>query len=335
MVVFLEIIYIFIIIYGRLIVIRSSSWIIVWIGFELNILSFVVMFGSKRKIIVEAIYKYFFVQVVGSIIILFFCIIFRLSGVTDFLLMDYFIEKNIILLVIIWKLGGGPFFFWLPVVSEGLRWTGNFIFITWQKISTLWIIGLISFGEKMVVVIGLYSVVAGCFGGFNQLLIKKIFIYSSIVHIGWILILGYLSFYIIIFYYFFYVILRGALIIFFINREIFHVTHLFLIKGSIRIVIIVFISLFSLGGLPPLLGIFPKWLGLLSLLRGDYLFVCYILLLLGVISLYYYLRLGYGILIFLNYSCKWSGHFSGVSVLNLVILGFSCFFLWYFILVFI
>lgn len=331
----LEYLYSFIIVCGRVVVISSSSWYVVWFGFELNMLSFIVLFGSKGKIVLESIFKYFFVQVVGSILILFMCMVMGLGAVSDLLLIDYFIERSVFLVVMVWKIGGGPFFFWLPVVAEGLDWFGNFVLLTWQKISALWIISLISFEELILFFLGVRSVIIGCFGGLNQILIKKIFVYSSVAHIGWILLISFMSINILMFYYIFYVILRGALVGFFINKEIYYVNHLFIIKGKLEIILFLFIRLFSLGGLPPILGFYPKWLGLLLLLRGEYIFVCFLIIMLGVVSLYYYLRLGYGWILFLSFSCKWVGYFRNIIVLSVLLMGISCFSLFYFSLSFI
>nr|YP_009945367.1 NADH dehydrogenase subunit 2 [Epanerchodus koreanus]QOE55889.1 NADH dehydrogenase subunit 2 [Epanerchodus koreanus] len=333
--VFFEILYGFMIFYGSLLVICSSSWFVIWFGFELNMVSFIVFFGSKNKVSLESLFKYFFVQVIGSVFMLFFCVLFSLSGISDFLMGEYYLMDNIMFLVMVWKLGGGPFFFWMPAVVEGLSWFGNFVLMTWQKIAPLWIIGLMSFNQMLVVLIGFYSVLIGCFGGLNQLLMSSIFVYSSISHMGWMFFMSSISFYVMILYYIFYVILSGSLILFFLNSEKVHVNQLYLMKVDLMLMVIFFMGLFSLGGLPPLLGVYPKWLGLLLLLDFGYVFFCFFLLLLGVISLYYYLRLGYGWILFMNYSCDWVVGFNKFSLMNLILINFSCFFMFYFSLVFV
>lgn len=55
--------------------------------------------------------------------------------------------------------------------------------------------------------------------------------------------------------------------------------------------IIIYLGLFSLGGLPPLLGFFPKWMVIQRLRDRPLLFMLIFLLARRVITLYFYLRI--------------------------------------------
>lgn len=52
--------------------------------------------------------------------------------------------------------------------------------ITWQRLAPLFLL----LGFEVFSVICLCSVLVGAFGGFNQVSLKKILAYSSILHVG-------------------------------------------------------------------------------------------------------------------------------------------------------
>ena len=60
------------VILSSLISISSSNWIYIWIGLEINLLSFIpLMISSGSEVEVESSLKYFLVQALGSSLILF------------------------------------------------------------------------------------------------------------------------------------------------------------------------------------------------------------------------------------------------------------------------
>lgn len=59
----------------------------------------------------------------------------------------------------------------------------------------------------------------------------------------------------------------------------------------------IFLMMLSLGGIPPLLGFFPKWVGLLRMVYVGRLWVMIYVLIVGLIRLFYYVRVGYGVLL--------------------------------------
>ena len=98
---------------GALIAVSRSSWFGVWLGLELNLLSFIplaIIRIGKRE--VEAGLKYFLVQACGSVVLVYrgvFISNLRQSSVA------------LIFLALALKLGLAPIHFWFPIVSEGLR----------------------------------------------------------------------------------------------------------------------------------------------------------------------------------------------------------------------
>lgn len=89
-------------------IVSGDNWFIVWVGFELTLLSFLPMF-TGGSIIVEGLIKYFLVQAGGS----------RVFGLS-FLLPDCTITVGLFVLRMFMKLGVFPFYGWVPLVMRSV-----------------------------------------------------------------------------------------------------------------------------------------------------------------------------------------------------------------------
>jgi len=132
--------------------------------------------------------------------------------------------------------------------------------------------------------------VAGAAGGVNEFSLRKLLRYSSINHLGWIL-LAISKFNRRWLVYF---ILYCAVLFRLVNRllvlKMFHLNQLILFAISGEAKIRVVMGLFSLGGLPPLLGFLPKWI-LIDKIRLEIPRVILLLLVVSrVVTLYFYRR---------------------------------------------
>lgn len=93
----------------------------------------------------------------------------------------------LILSTLLLKNGAAPFHFWFPGVIEGLSWINGLILITWQKIAPLILISYnINYNFFLISII--LSIIIGALGGLNQTSLRKLIAFSSINHLGWILI---------------------------------------------------------------------------------------------------------------------------------------------------
>lgn len=277
-------------VYGVLIVLCSRSWFLVWIGMELNIVSYISLVGRDGRLVCGSVFRYFLVQVVGSMFLLFFVIVGLVSD--ENINYEFFIFGNVITLIIIIKLGGGIFYFWVPSVYGGLDWFSLFILMRLQKIAPLWVLILLSFNYWMLIIMGFISVVVGGLLGINQMLIRIIMAYSSISHIGWIVIIVGISEVVMVIYYLCYVILVVGVIFFIEKWRLVHIGQLYLLGGGVNFVLVLFfIVVLSLGGFPPFFGFFPKWIGILVLANGGLIVRLIFIIIVGLMGLYYYLRL--------------------------------------------
>lgn len=108
-------------------------------------------------------------------------------------------------------------------------------------------------------------------------------------------------------YFFFYFFLSFCIIFIFNKFKLFNLNQIFLIKINKKIQkLIFFVPLFSLGGLPPFLGFFPKWIILEILIFINFYLLSFLLINFSLITLYFYIRICYSSLLLnhnnLNYN---------------------------------
>nr|YP_010693531.1 NADH dehydrogenase subunit 2 [Chrysomela aeneicollis]WCB99503.1 NADH dehydrogenase subunit 2 [Chrysomela aeneicollis] len=276
---------------GTLITIASYSWFSMWIGLEINLLSIIPLLKSHKSLYpTEAILKYFITQALASTILM-FSIIAMLN------LESIFSSLNSVLMIImnsalLTKMGAAPFHSWFPEVMEGLDWNNSMIMLTWQKIAPMI---LFSYNLQMTFFISFViitsTVISGLLG-FNQISLRKILAYSSINHIGW-MIASMMSMKMIwMLYFLIYSSISFNIIIILKYLHIFKLSQLFMSLTSHKLMKFLFaMNFLSLGGLPPFLGFFPKWLVVNKLIQNNFFSLSMILIVFTLIPIFFYLRM--------------------------------------------
>jgi len=277
---------------GTLIALRGNHWIFVWIGLELNLISFIPLitvssFNQER----ESAIKYFLAQALGSGFIL-------LAGLSIYYDPSIFIVIDInysimLVLGLLIKLGLPPCHHWFPSVISKTTWPVCLVLSTWQKLVPIIILFYLMelwISMPLILIIFLSSFIGGL-GGINQTQLRPLLAYSSIGHISWIISSRMVSFFSSVVYFMMYIIITAPLIL------LFHFSSSFLSSSINKISIHQYSSylwttllILSLGGVPPLLGFFPKWIVIQTITSLSLLLV-FILLLGSVINLFYYLNL--------------------------------------------
>lgn len=282
---FSPLIYSFFLFSGTLISISSSSLFGIWIGLEINLISFIpiIINLENNKKSREAAIKYFLIQAIASAIVIFSSLLFYIFRENIL----SFTSNILITLSLCIKLGMAPFHFWFPEVLEGLNWINSLLLLTWQKISPLVILSLF-FYAKTLISVALISAIIGALSGINQTSIRKILAFSSISHLGWITRIIYFNSRLWIDYFYIYRFTSFILCFSFWFLNINFFSQLTIIQ-NIYEKFIIFINILSLGGLPPLLGFLPKWLAII-IIRNNFP-ILLILILSRLITLYFYTRL--------------------------------------------
>nr|ALO71155.1 NADH deshydrogenase subunit 2 [Subcoccinella vigintiquattuorpunctata] len=276
---------------GTLISISSYSWFAMWIGLEINMLSFIpLMNESKNSNSSEASLKYFIIQAISSMIILF-------SFLLSLILVENLIQFKVPLEMIfnsalLTKMGAAPFHFWFPEIIEGLSWMNISILLTWQKIAPMILVMYNLNSNLFFSLIILLSMMISGIKSWNQTSMKKILAFSSINHIGWMLSIFMFNQSLWLFYFSFYSFVTISLISMFQKFWISSIQSLLNILNSNKNIKLLFLFNFlSMGGLPPFLGFFPKWMILKTILSSEYFLLAFFMIFFTLLMLFVYMRL--------------------------------------------
>nr|YP_009681640.1 NADH dehydrogenase subunit 2 [Sicyopterus eudentatus]QDP13060.1 NADH dehydrogenase subunit 2 [Sicyopterus eudentatus]QDP13073.1 NADH dehydrogenase subunit 2 [Sicyopterus eudentatus]QDP13086.1 NADH dehydrogenase subunit 2 [Sicyopterus eudentatus]QDP13099.1 NADH dehydrogenase subunit 2 [Sicyopterus eudentatus] len=282
---------------GTTITVSSSHWLLAWMGLEINTLAIIpLMAQNHHPRATEAATKYFLTQATAAATLLFASITNAwLTGQWDIKLMTHPIPTTMILLALSLKIGLAPLHTWLPEVLQGLDLLTGLILSTWQKLAPFSLLLQIpAYSQDLLILMGLASTLVGGWGGLNQTQLRKILAYSSIAHLGWMLIIIQFSPSLTLLALITYLIMTTStfLILNFNNSKSINALATSWAKAPLMTAMTP-ILLLSLGGLPPMTGFMPKWLILQELTKQQLPMTAVIAALTALLSLYFYLRLSY------------------------------------------
>nr|WNH37089.1 NADH dehydrogenase subunit 2 [Cyttopsis rosea] len=282
---------------GTTITFASSHWLLAWVGLEINTLAILPLMAQHRHPrAIEATTKYFLTQAAAAALLLFASVSNAwITGQWEIQQMTQMIPTMMITLALMLKLGLAPAHFWLPEVLQGLDLTTGLILSTWQKLAPLSLLLQIpTLNPNLMILIGLTSTLIGGWGGLNQTQLRKILAYSSIAHLGWmVLIIAYnpkLTLMALVMY----IIMTTAMFLILKTNKALNMNSLSTswAKTPVLTALAPFVLL-SLGGLPPLSGFMPKWLILQELTKQELPLTATIAAMSALLSLYFYLRISY------------------------------------------
>nr|WJW73294.1 NADH dehydrogenase subunit 2 [Malcus inconspicuus] len=287
-------------IFSTLISISSPNWMGMWMGMEINMISFIPLMAKNKNIKApQAMIIYFLTQSMGSLLLL-FSILMNSIMTHSFMKMLFFMLLTISLTL---KLGVAPFHFWLPEMMSNMYWIEMSILMTWQKIIPLYMMSNIMNNTLIIMIIS--SSIMGAIGGIYTSSIRKIMAYSSINHMSWIMMMMinqtqwilYMMLYtinVIMMCYYFYINN-----LYFINQ----IPN----KTSTLSEKFIFSSLMlSMSGLPPFIGFLPKWMAINSMINHKMFIIMMIMVLMSLITLFYYLRIIFPLLLNFNLMNKYN-----------------------------
>nr|UCX58909.1 NADH dehydrogenase subunit 2 [Crenicichla cf. saxatilis LP-2021] len=289
---------------GTSITISSSHWLLAWMGLELNTLAIIpLMAQHHHPRAVEAATKYFLTQAAAAATLLFASTYNAwLTGQWDIYHMSSPVPTTLITLALAFKIGLAPLHAWLPEVLQGLDYTTGLIMSTWQKIAPFILLLQIQPGNSNIMIfLGLSSTLVGGWGGLNQTQLRKILAYSSIAHLGWMILILQFSPPLSLLALLTYFLMTASVFLTFKMNKALNINSLSTSWAKTPILTALSpLILLSLGGLPPLTGFMPKWLILQELTKQDLILTATIAALTALLSLYFYLRLSYALALTLS-----------------------------------
>nr|Q94VJ9.1 RecName: Full=NADH-ubiquinone oxidoreductase chain 2; AltName: Full=NADH dehydrogenase subunit 2 [Varanus baritji]AAL10023.1 NADH dehydrogenase subunit 2 [Varanus baritji] len=283
---------------GTILAMTSHHWVYAWLGLELNTLAIIpIISKTHHPRATEASTKYFLIQAISSAL-------FLLSGITNAYLYGTWdinhlsnnFSKILLTIALATKLGLAPVHFWLPEVLQGVPILTALIIATWQKVApmALLIMTWNLIPTPITLTMGLLSTIIGGLGGLNQTPLRKMMAYSSIAHLGWMVIIITIAPNLTLLNLTLYMIFTSSamltmhLTISKTLQNAMHISH-----HSPIITSLFLLSLLSLGGLPPMSGFSPKWLILQELTLHHLTPLALSMALMALLSLMFYLRATY------------------------------------------
>nr|WNH19984.1 NADH dehydrogenase subunit 2 [Gymnothorax melatremus] len=283
---------------GTTITFASSHWLLAWMGLEINTLAIIpLMAQHHHPRAVEAATKYFLTQAAAAAVMLFATASNAwLLGEWQIQQLSHPLSATATMVSLGMKVGLAPMHLWLPEVLQGLDLTTGLVLSTWQKLAPMILIFQLApnVDHLVLLMIGLASTLIGGWGGLNQTQLRKILAYSSIAHMGWM---------IIVLKYFpelmllnlgVYIIMTSTAFLTLKSTASTSINTLATVWAKApTIVSITMLTMLSLAGLPPLTGFMPKWLILQELTKQNLSVIATMMALSALLALFFYLRLCY------------------------------------------
>ena len=302
---------------GSFILISSNNFLTAFIGIELQSLSLYLMaaFNTKNLESNEAGIKYFSLGALSSGFLLFgiSMVYFDNSSIqfSEIEHVSHFTEIGLalILIALFFKVSAAPFHIWTPDVYQGSPTISVLFFATLPKFASL--IFLFRFFLEMDIssypsllfifkTVCILSLLIGAYGAITQTVIKRLLAFSSINHIGFILLsilsFKFLSQGIFFFYLLIYLVTNfGVFSVLLTLRnssgELKLISDLSGLKTHNKSKAIALLVLFfSLAGIPPFAGFFAKFFILTASMNEGFIYLSLIAVLSSVIAAFYYLR---------------------------------------------
>jgi NADH-quinone oxidoreductase subunit N len=310
---------------GMMLMVSSSNMLLLYLGLELLSLCLYAMvaFNRDNGDASEAAMKYFVLGAIASGMLLYgMSILYGISGSLDIAVIakttiaggassiGLVFALVFIVVALSFKLGAVPFHMWLPDVYQGSPTTVTSYISTAPKIAGFAMImrllvegmgGLHGDWQMMLVILAVLSMALGNIIAIAQTNIKRMLAYSTISHVGFILLgilagnaEGYAS---AMFYTLAYAMmtLGGFGIVIYMSRAGFEGDQLDDYKGlnqrSPWFAFMMLILMFSMAGVPPTVGFWAKLAVLGAVVDINMVWLAVVAVAFSIIGLFYYLRI--------------------------------------------
>ncbi len=312
---------------GMMIMISANHLLTLYLGLELLSLSLYALVALQRDSAVstEAAMKYFVRGALASGMLLYgMSMLYGATGTLEITRLAQVIahreSRDLVLIFALvfivaglgFKLGAVPFHMWVPDVYQGAPTAVTLFIGSAPKLAAFaFIIRLLVQGlgaeqllvewQQMLIVMSVLSMAIGNIAAIAQTNLKRMLAYSTISHMGFLL-LGILSgdlngygagmFYIVV-----YVLMNlgtfGMIMV--LSRKGFEAENIDDFKGlnqrSPWLAFLMLLLMFSMAGVPPTVGFYAKLSVLQAVVNAGYLWLAVVAVMLSLIGAFYYLRL--------------------------------------------
>nr|AHX02531.1 NADH dehydrogenase subunit 2 [Schizymenia dubyi] len=317
---------------AMLLVVQSYDLLSIYLTIEFQSLIFYVLASLKRtsEFSTEAGLKYFVLGAFSSALLLFgSSMLYSLTGLTnlgdlskffsgmfsnEIILYNNIILGFFILIAFLFKFSAAPFHMWAPDVYEGAPTNVTAFFSILPKLAVISLLfrfliftffDFIFLWRDLILINVILSALIGTLGALLQNKWKRFFAYSSISHVGFLLLAlltgDFESISSALFYIIVYIITMIGIFSFIMSLRFFtyaknyqtrYLTDLnSLAKSNILLAFSLMVLLFSMAGIPPLAGFFSKFYVILAALQLNAFGISIFMILMSCIACFYYIRL--------------------------------------------
>ena len=311
---------------GMMIMISSNNFLLLYLGLEIQSLSLYVVSSFRRDNYksTEAGLKYFILGSLSSGLMLFgISLIYGSTGSINFEIISSMINyegffpgivAGLVFLIcgFAFKASAVPFHMWTPDVYEGSPTPVTAFFATVPKLAAVGVLLRVLFDcfgqiveswQQVIIIISVLSMFLGSVAAIGQNNIKRLMAYSSIGHIGFVL-MGVASgtdkgVSAVIIYMVLYIIMNIGVFVFILNMErngvaVTTINSLNMYNNvSKSQTLFLTVLLFSLAGIPPLAGFFGKFFIFNAAINAGLSWLAVMGGIASVIAAFYYLRIVY------------------------------------------
>ncbi|WP_116084003.1 NADH-quinone oxidoreductase subunit NuoN [Tropicimonas sp. IMCC34011] len=310
---------------GMMVMVSAGDLIVLYMGLELQSLALYVVASLRRDSIrsTEAGLKYFVLGALSSGMLLYGAsLTYGYAGTTSFegivlaaaagqdIGIGLLLGLVFLLAGLAFKISAAPFHMWTPDVYEGSPTAITAFFATAPKVAAMALLARVTYGafgsvvddwQQITAFLAVISMFLGSIAAIGQTDIKRLMAYSSIAHMGFALVglsagtvqgvqsmLIYMAIYVTM-------NLGAFAFILSMEREGRHVTRIdglsMLSRKEPLKAFALLILMFSLAGVPPLLGFFGKFATFAAAVDAGLWWLALLAGIASVIGAYYYLRI--------------------------------------------
>jgi len=310
---------------GMMLMVSANNMLALYMGLELQSLSLYVLAAFHRNSLKsgEAAAKYFILGALSSGMLLFgISLIYGFVGSLDFAIIQktlseleaippgFTVGMVFVLAALVFKISAAPFHMWTPDVYQGAPTSITAFFAIVPKVAALALIIRLLYvpfvpvadqWTQILYFVSIMSLLFGAFAGIAQNNIKRLFAYSSIGNMGYVLIgliagteLGVSS--VIVFILIYMIMTAGSFaVILCMRRDGIAVENISDLSGLSKnqpiLAYIMAALMFSMSGIPPFAGFFGKLFVFNAAVASGHYTLAVIGVLASVVAAFYYLRI--------------------------------------------
>jgi len=310
--------------FGMNVMVSASHFLTLYMGLELLSLALYALIALRRDSVAatEAAMKYFVLGALASGLLLYgMSMVYGATGTLDIAAIAHIVGSgsgNSVLLVfglvflvagLCFKLGAVPFHMWVPDVYQGAPTAITLLigsapklaaFVFCVRILGQGLGGMLPSWQGMLIIVAVLSMAIGNITAIAQTNIKRMLAYSTISHMGFLL-LGFLNgnadgYASAMYYAIIYVLMSLAAfgVLLLLSRAGFECEKISDLKGLNQrnswIAFLMLLVMFSMAGIPPLAGFYAKFAVIRAALQSQMVVLSVFAVLMSLVGAFYYLR---------------------------------------------